>query len=44
MEDYLVIDGNKTKRFQDVEGYKTKTYSEIFENRDPQIKTDIYVA
>lgn len=38
MEDYLVIDGNKTKRFQDVEGYKTKTYSEIFENRDSRLK------
>lgn len=38
MEDYLVIDGNKTKRFQDVEGYATKTYSEIFENRDPRLK------
>ena len=38
MEDYLVIDGNKTKRFQDVEGYATKTYSEIFVNRDPRLK------
>lgn len=38
MEDYLVIDGNTTKRFQDVEGYATKTYAEIFENRDPRLK------
>lgn len=38
MEDYLVIEDGKTKRFQDVEGYATKTYSEIFENRDPRMR------
>lgn len=38
MEDYLVIDGNRTKTFQSVEGYATKTYKEIFENRDPRLR------
>lgn len=38
MEDYLVIDGNQTKTFQEVPGYATKTYTEIFENRDPRLR------
>lgn len=38
MEDYLVIEDGKTKRFQDVEGYATKTYLEVFENRDPRFR------
>lgn len=38
MEDYLVIDGNETKPFHTVPGYETKTYLEIFENRDPCLR------
>lgn len=38
MEDYLVIDGNKTKTFQSIPGYETMTYKEIFENRDPRLR------
>ena len=38
MEDYLVIDGNKTKTFQQVPGYDKKTVCEIFDNRDPRLK------
>lgn len=38
MEDYLVIDGGKTRTFQSVPGYDTKTYKEIFENRDPRMR------
>lgn len=38
MEDYLVIDNGKTKRFQDVPGYATKKFTEIFENRDPRMR------
>lgn len=41
MEDYLVIDGNRTKTFQSVPGYATKTYQEIFENRDPRLRQTI---
>lgn len=37
MEDYLVIDGNKTKRFQDIPDYESKTYLEIFADRDPRL-------
>lgn len=38
MEDYLVIEDGKTKRFQDVPGYATKKFTEVFENRDPRMK------
>lgn len=38
MEDYLVTDGTTTKTFQSVPGYATKTYKEIFENRDPRLR------
>ena len=38
MEDYLVIEDGKTKTFQSVPGYATKTYKEIFENRDPRLR------
>ena len=38
MEDFLVIDGNETKPFHTVPGYETKTYLEIFENRDPRLR------
>lgn len=37
MEDYLVIDGDKTIRFQDIPDYEVKTFGEIFENRDPRM-------
>lgn len=37
MEDYLVIDGQKTKPFHDVPDYDKKTINEIFENRDPRL-------
>ncbi len=37
MEDYYVIEDDQLKRFQDVEGYETKTFTEIFENRDPRL-------
>lgn len=37
MEDYLVIENNKTKTFQQVKGYEKKTILEIFENRDPRL-------
>lgn len=37
MEDYLVIEDGKTKRFQDIPGYETKTFTEVFENRDPRM-------
>lgn len=37
MEDYLVIENGKTKRFQDVPGYDKKTFVEVFENRDPRM-------
>lgn len=37
MEDYLVIENNKTKTFQQIEGYEKKTVLEIFENRDPRM-------
>ncbi|MDE6348767.1 MAG: RagB/SusD family nutrient uptake outer membrane protein [Bacteroides sp.] len=38
MEDYLVVEGNQVKTFQSVPGYETKTYKEIFENRDPRLR------
>lgn len=38
MEDYLVIEDGKTKRFQDVSGYATKKFTEVFENRDPRMR------
>lgn len=38
MEDYLVLDGNKTKTFQSVAGYDKKTVLEVFENRDPRLE------
>lgn len=41
MEDYLVIDGNRTNTFQSVPGYATKTYKEIFENRDPRLRQTV---
>ena len=37
MEDYWVIEDGRTKRFQDVEGHETMTFTEIFENRDPRL-------
>lgn len=37
MEDYYVIEGGKTKRFQDVPDYNKKTFLEIFEKRDPRL-------
>lgn len=37
MEDYLVVEDGKVKRFQDIPGYETKTFTEIFENRDPRL-------
>ncbi len=37
MEDYLVVENGKTKTFQSVPGYATKTYDEVFENRDPRL-------
>ena len=43
MEDYLVIDGNKTKTYQSVDGYQTKPSYDIFDGRDPRLKqTFIY--
>lgn len=41
VEDYLVIDGNTTKRFQDVPGHETMTLNEIFENRDPRMRQTV---
>lgn len=41
MEDYLVIEDGKTKPFYEVPGYATKTYLEIFENRDPRMAQTI---
>lgn len=38
MEDYLVVEDGKTKRFQDVSGYATKKFTEVFENRDPRMR------
>ncbi|WP_301703727.1 RagB/SusD family nutrient uptake outer membrane protein [uncultured Parabacteroides sp.] len=43
MEDYLVIEDGKTKRFQDVPGYATKKFTEIFENRDPRMRQTFMV-
>lgn len=37
LEDYLVIENGKTKRFQDIPGYATKPYFEIFKDRDPRL-------
>lgn len=37
MEDYLVIEDGKIKRFQDVPDYDKKTFLEIFDNRDPRL-------
>lgn len=37
MEDYLVIENNKTKTFQEVPGYEEMTLLDIFENRDPRL-------
>lgn len=37
MEDYLVIEDGKVKPFHETEGYATKTFLEIFENRDPRL-------
>ena len=37
MEDYLVIENGKTKTFQSVPGYQTKTFENFFENRDPRL-------
>lgn len=37
MEDYLVVEDGVTKRFQDLPGYDKKTFTEIFENRDPRL-------
>lgn len=37
MEDYLVIEDNKTKTFQEVPGYETMTLLDIFKNRDPRL-------
>lgn len=37
MEDYLVIEDGKTKTFQSVPGYQTKTFENFFENRDPRL-------
>lgn len=38
MEDYLVINGNKTMSFQSVPNYDKKSILEIFENRDPRLE------
>lgn len=38
MEDYLVVEDGKTKRFQDVPDYATKKFTEVFENRDPRMR------
>lgn len=38
MEDYLVIENNKTKTFQEVPGYDKKEFVDVFENRDPRMK------
>ena len=38
MEDYLVVEDGQTKYFHEVEGYRTKTVLEIFENRDPRLE------
>lgn len=38
MEDYLVIEDGKTKTFQEVPGYDTKSFLEVFENRDPRLR------
>ena len=43
MEDYLVIEGGKTKRFQDIPGYATKRFTEVFENRDPRMRQTFMV-
>lgn len=37
MEDYLVIKDGKAVPFQTIEGYSTKTFLEIFDNRDPRL-------
>ena len=37
MEDYLVLEDGRTKPFHEVSGYETKTYKEVFENRDPRM-------
>ena len=38
MEDYLVVKDGHTEYFHQVEGYKTKTVLEVFENRDPRLE------
>lgn len=38
MEDYLVVENGQTKTFQEVPGYDTKEYVEVFENRDPRMR------
>lgn len=38
MEDYLVVEDGQTKYFHEVEGYRTKTVLEIFENQDPRLE------
>lgn len=43
MEDYLVIEGGKAKRFQDIPGYETKKFAEVFENRDPRMRQTFMV-
>ncbi|PXV68760.1 putative outer membrane starch-binding protein [Dysgonomonas alginatilytica] len=37
MEDYLVINGNTTKTFQQVPGYDKMSVNDIFTNRDPRL-------
>lgn len=38
MEDYWAIEDGKVKPFQEVPGYDTKSFLEVFENRDPRLK------
>lgn len=37
MEDYLVLEDGKTKYFHSVPNYESKTFLEVFKNRDPRL-------
>lgn len=42
MDSYLYIDEKgQTKPFTSLDDYRTKTYTEIFENRDPRLKASV---
>lgn len=42
MEDYLAVKDGKAVPFHEIEGYATKTNTEIFDNRDPRLEQTFY--